>query len=208
MLVRISVLQSAPRAGTASSVTARVFRLGALEGSGRAAKSSGMVLAATGAAGATTGSTGTGAGTGAGARTMRTTRGADGNSAPAARPAAKTAVKVIQTAGWRSSGRAGAAAGASQALEALETPLTRCLAISSLVLSSQAISHSSAAIHSSCSLRRMGSDRMPYAVLTMAMMRAALSSPGFLSGWYFWLSALYAARMTSCGAMRATFRLS
>lgn len=64
------------------------------------------------------------------------------------------------------------------------------------------------AIQASCSLRFSGSDRTVYEALMMAMISAARGLSLFLSGWYFWERDRYAARMTSMGASRATFRLS
>jgi hypothetical protein len=42
----------------------------------------------------------------------------------------------------------------------------------------------------------------------IAMVLDAFGSPGFRSGWYFCDKDLYAARITSGGASRATFKLS
>src|SRR5580765_999079 len=67
---------------------------------------------------------------------------------------------------------------------------------------------SCAAIQRSCFFRLIGSVRTAYEELTILTMRAASESPGFLSGWYFCNNFLYAARITSVDASRATLRLS
>src|SRR6266576_3277798 len=67
---------------------------------------------------------------------------------------------------------------------------------------------SCAAIQISCLFRLIGSARTAYEELIILTMRAASVSPGFLSGWYFCNSFLYAARITSVDASRLTLGLS